>query len=682
MHYSESWLREWVNPDLTLKEFSKLLTKIGLEVEGYENHILDIAIPPNRGDCLSMQGIAREIAAVLHIPLKKHIIPSHPAAIEDVLPIHVRSHKQAPCYIGRIIRNINRHAVTPAWLQERLEACGLNCIHPIVDIVNYVMLELGQPMHAFDLNSIHREIQVRLSKSGEVIILLDGSQKTLDNQTTVIADATKLLAIAGVMGGADSGVTSQTTDIVLESAYFPPADIARARQQYRLQSESATRFERGVDPTIQQVAIERVTTLIVEIAQGEPGPLINRTHKTAITRKKQVTLTQKHLEKVTGICFKNKDVDSIFKSLHFEYQSMRHGWRVTIPPYRFDLSLPEDLIEEIIRFYGLDQLPVQVLKGVLTVIPNTASIGTMSRATGDWHILRQLLSDQGYSEIISYSFVEKTLQLALNPNQTSFELSNPMTAEMSVMRTNLWPGLIQSLLYNLNRQQNHICLFEIGTVFFNEDRSSLAEHPRLAGLIAGSCFEEQWGLQTRDVDFYDIKGHVEALLRHYNVLDQCSFIAETHAALHPGQAAGIYYLNQLIGKVGALHPALLLDLKVTDPVFVFELDLKLLQAIPIKLSAISSFPTIRRDLAILIRETVPAKEIQDTIQLAAGDLLKSVFVFDVYQGTGVPVGQKSIAFALILQHGARTLVDAEVASTMERTVALLEKTFGATLRNG
>ncbi|TAK75082.1 MAG: phenylalanine--tRNA ligase subunit beta [Gammaproteobacteria bacterium] len=661
MKCSESWLREWVNFDLTREKLSDLLTMAGLEVESVEP-VFDISITPNRGDCLSVRGIAREVSALTRAPLTPVAITAIPPASQETLPVTLS--EGCPHYVGRIIRHVKADKPTPAWLQERLQQCGVNSISPIVDVTNYVMLELGQPMHAFDLGKIKQGIIVRQSKAGEKLTLLDGSEKVLDAETLVIADQEKVLAIAGVMGGMESGVTSLTHDIFLESAYFTPTTIARQRQYYLLNSDSAYRFERGVDPTIQREAIERATQLILEIVGGEAGAIIENTSEADLPAQRKIKFSPEKIEKILGFSIPTKEVEAIFKALNFKYDSL--SGQVTTPSYRFDLSLPEDLVEEIARLYGYDKIPVQPIK---------ADLRTHHAAENapDTHPLRLALSHQGFHEIISYSFVDKKLQALLDPQEVPRELVNPITADMAVMRTNLWPGLVNTLLYNKSRQQQRIRLFEMGMCFLTQ------EQLKLGGLVTGLAQQEQWGVPAREVDFFDLKGAIEQLYPF-------TFKPDTHPALHPGQTAGIYAQNQQVGIIGALHPTVTQALDLPCKVFVFELDLTWLRTALQKLAhhhvqEISKFPEIRRDVAILVNQSIPSKDIQDTISKVTGDWLKDCFVFDVYAGKGVPPGLKSIALALILQHPTRTLVDDEVVALMDRVVQTLKDQLGAQLRS-
>jgi phenylalanyl-tRNA synthetase beta chain len=483
------------------------------------------------------------------------------------------------------------------------------------------------------------------------------------------------------MGGLDSSVTTLTKDIFLESAFFAAITVAKQRQFYHLNSESASRFERGVDPTIQREAMDRATQLILDITGGKVGPIIEVLREEDLPSTVTVLLPKDKITRVLGIDLSDAEINEIFKRLQFVSEKTasffkKDHWKVEIPAYRSDISLPEDLIEEIARLYDYDKIPMHALTGCLEA--------QMKMDPGFLHDqLRESLCDQGFHEIVSYSFVDKKLKVLLDPASETIELVNPISADMSVMRTNLLPGLISTLLYNKSRQQHRVRLFEVG-ICFEKVGESLRQPTKLAGLISGLALPEQWGLTSREADFFDLKANVVNLLKLSYPVDDLVFKPANHPAMHPGQTAEIAYQEQKIGVIGALHPAVLqaLDLPPQTNVFVFELDLeKLPDTTPWRYSEISKFPEIRRDLAILVNQAIPVKAIQDTIKLVAGDWLKDVFIFDVYQGKGITPGLKSIALALVLQHPTRTLVDEEVTALMDKVLSTLKGDFGAELRS-
>ncbi len=647
---------------------------LGEDLRNYlklNDYIIDLSITPNRGDCLSIRGVAREISALTQTALHEPEIKVIPPSIKTSLPISVKAPAACPRYVGRIIKGVKADAPTPLWLKERLRRSGIRSITAIVDVTNYVMLELGQPMHAFDLDTIEGSIIVRESQVGEEIALLDGSQKILNADTLIIADKKKPLAIAGVMGGLDSSVTLLTKDIFLESAYFSPEIVAKQRQHYALHSESSYRFERGVDPAMQRQAIERASQLILTIAGGEAGPVEEIVSEKDLPPPRSIKISSSKIAETLGLEIPSTEISAIFTRLGFSFQQEANQWIVVVPTYRFDLSLPEDLIEEIARVYGYDNIPTQNLYAALSV----SDISTQ----GDYS-LRQALKHRAYHEVISYSFIDEQGQALLDPMTKPYALLNPMTSDMAVMRTNLWPGLVNTLIYNKSRQQHRVRLFEIGMCFVSQE-GKLMQQPRLAGLLSGSAMPEQWGETFRQVDFYDLKGDLQDFFLSIGIND-CIFKDDEHAALHPGQTAAIYIGDQKAGVMGALHPHAEQAMGLSDKVFLFELDLNILKK-PIKRlhTEISRYPEIRRDIAILVNQAVPVKEIQDTIRVTAGDWLKDVFIFDVYNGKGISPGLKSIALALIFQHPTRTLVDDEVTACVAHVTAALNKQLGAALRS-
>lgn len=651
--------------------------KIGEDLWTYlqlADYVIDVSITPNRGDCLSIEGMARETAAIMQSPLHKMTVKVAKVTSKDALQVQIEDKIGCPKYLGRVIKNVKADATSPTWLKERLRRSGIRSISPVVDVTNYVMLELGQPMHAFDLAKINKKIIVRKSSKGEEIALLDGSKQTLDNDTMVIADEVNVLAIAGVMGGLDSSVTLLTQDIFLESAYFSPTVVARQRQFYGLNSESAYRFERNIDPGIQLNAIERATQLILEISSGEPGPITSQVNENALPKTNIITLAKNKIDEVLGVIIPLDEIVSILKRLNFGIKKISgETLEVNVPPFRADITLPEDLIEEIARLYGYEKIPSHQIAASLIL---NSSLNTEQ----DISNLRETLTNLGYHEIISYSFTDKKLEDLLDPERTPLMLVNPISSEMAAMRTSLWPGLMNALHYNKSRQQQRIRIFEIGTCFITHD-NQLTHQSNLSGLITGDVTPAQWGNPAREVDFFDLKGDVEHLLKSVLPKDKLFFKPDVHPALHPGQTAAVYFQDQKIGILGRLHPSLEQKLDLNSRVFLFELQLKMINKLQRPhYKEISKFPEIRRDLALLINEAIPAKDIQDRIRESAGDWLKDVFIFDVYQGKGVSPGLKSIAVALILQHATRTLVDDEVTELMERVITALQGQLGAELR--
>ena len=639
------------------------------------DHVIDVGITPNRGDCLSVWGMALEVSALTECEITLPELSAVPASIADVLPVTLKQTQDCPHYVGRVIRKVNASQPSPLWLQEKLRRSGHRSISAIVDVMNYVMLELGQPMHAFDLHKIKTEVVVRLSKSGEQITLLDDSEVTLNDNTLVICDQKTPIAIAGVMGGLDSAVTDATQDIFLESAYFNPQAIARAARHYHLSSDSAYRFERGIDPEIQALAIERATQLILEIVGGEAGPLIDVVDEKTLPTEKQINLRDSQLKKALGCLIPDETVENILRRLGFSVKKSYDAfcWIVTVPARRSDITIEADLVEEIARIYGYANIPSLSPLTKLEVIPCPETEVPLTT-------IRQALVDMGYQEVITYSFVDKKLQETFSPNTIAKELVNPITADMNVMRTNLFPGLVNTFLYNQNRQQTRIRIFETGLRFVQAD-NDLLQQKVLSGLVSGSALPEQWGAKTCGVDFFDVKGDLENLFQVTLEADKFDFRIGRHPGFHPGQTADIFYDGEIIGKFGALHPSLTRVLKIDEKVFLFELLLEKLEVARLPgFKGLSKFPEIRRDLALVIDQAIPSHEIRYTIKTVTGELLQAVNIFDVYQGKGIEPGRKSIALALTLQHASRTLVDEEVADLMERVVASLTERYNAELR--
>lgn len=642
---------------------------IGESLRNYlklDDHILELSITPNRGDCLSVLGIARELAALTPFKWQSPSYAEVKPTIKDVLPITIEDADGCPRYLGRVIKNINLKAPTPLTIKLRLERSGIRSINAVVDITNYVLLEMGQPMHAFDLSELVDGIIVRKAKQNETIRLLDESDVTLNADTVLIADKKKPLAIAGIMGGLHSGISDKTTDVFLEVAYFDPATVAKTRQAFGFHTESAHRFERGVDFNLQMNAMEYATALILEICGGKAGPVIQEA-KDTIPKRSKITLSISKVSKHLGITLKQDTIVELLSRLNMIVEVEKDNLIVTPPSYRFDINLPEDLVEEIARLHGYQHIPLNIPSGRFT-IPKTARLDEVKK------IARQTLMNQGLHEIISYSFVEENKQQLLNPASTMRALANPITTTMNVMRTNLWTGLIETVLYNQNRKQERTHFFEIGTVF-NEKETT-----HLAGVMSGNRYPEQWAQKGKQVNFYDIKGQIENLLSILKI--KANFIASTHAALHPKQQTMIEVDGTGIGVLGMLHPKLTQQFDLLYPVFLFELFLDHIINFNTKIShaEVSKFPEVRRDIAFVVNKSIPYDQIQDTIKSVAGNLLKEVFIFDVYEGDNIPSNLKSVAFAIILQAMDRTLVDEEVTALIDKIIAVLEETYGAELR--
>lgn len=640
---------------------------------------IELDLTPNRGDCLSLAGVAREVGVMTRLDVQPVEIIPQPASIEDRIKINISAAKACPRYAGRVIRNVNTRAATPLWMQEKLRRSGHRSISPLVDITNYVMLELGQPMHAFDLNRIDGGITVRMATEGETLTLLDGEEISLKTDNLVIADQCQALALAGIMGGESSAVTDSTRDILLESAFFAPDAIIGKARTLGLHTDSSHRFERGVSFALQVQAMERATQLVLEIAGGEAGPVIEQVNSDLLPERQAISLKTEKITRVLGIDVDAQDVKDVLTRLEMDVLDSADGWLVTPPAFRFDINYDVDLIEEIGRIYGYDNLPVTQPHGSI-------AMAACPEDRLDELKIKNCLVALGYQEAITYSFVEPGVQKLITPDKQAMRLSNPISDDLSVMRTSLWPGLIQALVYNQNRQQNRIRLFEVGSCFI-PDKEGLQQQMMLAGIINGSAFPEQWGENIRAVDFYDLKADVEALLSLGGDLPGYNFTAEEHAALHPGQSARIYKDNQAVGWLGKLHPNIAKVTDVKSHAILFEIKLSAISTAKVpNFKVLSKFPAIRRDIAIIVDEAVSASAIIDSVSETASTALSedtqvNVQLFDVYKGEGIAPDKKSLALGMTLQQQSRTLKDEEIDELIQKVLSNLEHQYTAKLRD-
>ena len=651
---------------------------LGMNLREYlslDDTIIELDLTPNRGDCLSIAGIARELGVLNSCEVKGMVDPKCDAAIDDEFAVELQADDACTFYAGRVIRGINTQAETPLWMLERLRRSGLRGLSPVVDVTNYVLLELGQPMHAFDLDKLDSQIYVRYAMEGEQLTLLDGKEISLTPDSLVIADQSRALALAGVMGGEDSAVDADTRNIFLESAFFRPEIIAGKARSYGLHTDSSHRFERGVDTGLQVRALERATELILQICGGEAGPVTTQAAASHNQEKNPIHLRTEQIKRILGIEMPVEQVTEIFQRLGMEVKVFPDGWLVKSPSFRFDIQIEADLLEELVRIYGYNNIPRSqpVYQSAIEARPE---------AENDLLRLKQALTGRGYYEAITYSFVDPGVQKILDPDVEAIALANPLSSEMSVMRTTIWAGLLQALKHNINRQQPRVRLFETGLCFMPGGDGAVAgitQTPMFSGAICGDLHDQQWSEKTRRVDFFDLKADVEALLAFSG--RQTVFEAAEHAALHPGQSACVRQDGEIVGWLGALHPNVQKSLDIDPAVFVFELKQSavLTGTIP-AFQPLSRFPEVRRDLAIVVDESVPVAAIMSVIDEASSDLLKESRLFDVYQGQGVDEGRKSVAFGLILQEFSRTLTDHDVESEIENIVSALNQRFAATLR--
>jgi phenylalanyl-tRNA synthetase beta chain len=637
-----------------------------------DDEVIEVDLTPNRGDCLGIRGLAREVAAVLGAPVRDFPVAPVPATIADELPIRLSAGDACPRYAGRIVRAIDPEAKTPLWMLEHLRRSGIRGIHPVVDVTNYVMLELGQPMHGFDLGRIHTGIEVRHARPSETLTLLDGNAIELDTGCLVIADAQRTLALAGIMGGRDSGVDTQTRDVFLESAHFQPLAVAGKARQFGLHTDSSHRFERGVDPELPLRALERATALLLEIAGGKPGPALVAEAKDALSAPSVIVLRRKRLAQQLRLDFEPARVTTILASLGLELvEETPDHWRFRAPSWRFDLSIEADLIEEIARIHGYNELP--------SATPLLAPEIGPSRQR-DLEGSRAVLVQRGYREVICYSFVPAEIAALVTGGAATIPVVNPISAAMSVMRPSLWPGLLLALRHNLNRQQERVRLFETGLRFGGG--SDGEQRMTLAGLITGGREPEGWANARDKVDFFALKGDVEALLAALGIGDQISGERGQHPALHPGQCLRLRdSAGETLGHLGMLSPTVAGELDLDRPVFLFELALdRLPGAGTAAFRPLSRFPGVRRDIAVVVAREVSAAAVLDTVKKASGASLTEARIFDVYQGEHIENNKKSIAISLTFQDSSRTLEDVDVQAAEAAVLEALAAGFGARLR--
>jgi len=651
---------------------------VGADIGEYlklEDRIIEIDLTPNRGDCLSIAGVAREVSAINEQALTLPSTVELAETIPDSFPVELQATEACPRYVGRIIRGIDPQAKTPMWMQEKLRRCDLRPISPVVDITNYVMMELGQPMHGFDFDKLEGGIRVRMAEAGEKITLLDQSEVECRSDTLVIADHRKGLALAGIMGGLESSVQADTTNIFFEAAFFSPVEIAGKARSYGMHTDSSHRFERGVDSQLQLLAMHRATELLIQIAGGQAGPVIDVCETRHMPVAPEVTLRFERIKRLLGVDVSRQAVVSMLTSLQMKLEENADGWLVTPSSFRFDINIEADLIEEIGRMIGYNNIAG-------TREAAHVRVDSFSETQVNLNQLRDVLVEQGFFEAVTYSFVAPEIQAVLHPDQETLPLSNPISADMSVMRTRLLPGLVQALQHNIKRQQNRVRLFESGLCFVPEI-DGLSQRPHIAAVITGSQLDE--GLysvsNSKGVDFFDIKGILESILR-LSGDSGYRFSQTTNSILHPGQGADVYLNDVAIGFVGLLHPSVMATLDLDQPVYVFEIDLKsILQSTLPKFAELSKFPSIRRDISLSVDAQTNVQDLIDCIYTIKSEILQEVFVFDVYTGKEVRNSRKSVALGLILQDFSRTLVDEEVEKLVIKILEQLENQHDAVLRD-
>ncbi len=568
-------------------------------------------------------------------------------------------------------------APTPLWMREKLRRCGIRSIDAVVDVTNYVLLELGQPMHAFDLDRIDGGIVVRMAKEGETLTLLDGNEATLNADTLVIADHQKALAMGGIFGGEHSGVNGETRNVLLECAFFSPLAITGRARRHGLHTDASHRYERGVDPQLQFKAMERATRLLLDICGGEAGPVIDVTSETHLPTRATITLRRSKLDRLIGHHIADAQVTDILKRLGCEVTEGQDEWQAVAPSWRFDIAIEEDLVEEVARVYGYDNIPNEPVQASLVM-------GNHREADLSLKRVKTLLNDHGFQEVITYSFVDPKVQQLLHPGEEALILPSPISSEMSAMRLSLLSGLLTTVVYNQNRQQSRVRIFETGLRFVPDTQADLGirQDLMLAGALCGNRYEEHWDLAKASVDFYDLKGTLESVLELTGKLSEIEFRAEANPALHPGQSAAIYLKGERIGFIGVVHPELERKLDLNGRTLVFELLWSKIseRAIP-QAQEVSRFPANRRDIAVVVAENVPAADILAECKKVGANQVVGVNLFDVYRGKGVAEGYKSLAISLILQDTGRTLEEDEIAATVAKCVTALKERFQASLRD-
>lgn len=642
---------------------------VGTDIVEYlklEDKVFELDLTPNRADCFSLLGLAREVAAIrgyrLEIPCQRSI----PGTRDGTLSVQVKEQQACPRYFVRAVRGLDPGAVTPLWLKERLRRSGVRALHPVVDVMNYVMLDLGQPLHAFDLDKIEGELVVRYATAGERIELIGKGQVELDEHTLLIADTRRPLALAGIAGGADSAVSSTTRNILIECAFFEPTAIAGRARSYGLHTEASLRFERGIDPQLQERAMERASELLDSIAGGEFESIASVAAPLKV--KQPVTLHHDLVTRRLGIEIEADVISEMLTHLGCQVRSCRGGWRCTLPSHRFDLDIEEDLIEEVGRLYGYDKI------GRNQVAVADRVHGRIEDGRKPRDDYRDRLVGRGYFEVMTYSFVDPALSSRFG-SQPALELENPISPTASVMRASPWPGLLKVLVHNLHRQQERVRIFELGQCF---DRQS--ERSVLGGLAYGDVYPEQWGEASRAIDFHDVKGDLYALLAGYSARLSC--VASRRPGLHSGQAATIALDGNDIGCLGALSPTIAQQLGVAGDVFLFEIELdKLMPLEAVQASAMSRYPSVRRDISLWVPIGIDAADILACIDRLGIRSLQRVVLFDVYADKKRESGRKSITLGLIFQGISSTLEEQVCTDSVERVVTTLADRLKIRFRN-
>ena len=676
-----SWLRSFVKPRLSTEALAHKLTMSGLEVESIGRvaggeRVLNFKLTPNRADCLSVLGIAREVAALTGAKLAAPAIGPVPAQNGAKHRVRLTHPRGCGRFAGRVIGNVDAAAPTPLWMRERLERAGQRSISALVDVTNYVMLELGRPLHVYDLDKLKGPIEVRWGKPGERVLLLNEQEVEVDESVLCITDDSGVIGLAGIMGGESTKAGPGTKNIFLESAFFFPEAVAGRARRYNFASDASHRFERGVDFANNVAGIERATRLILDICGGEPGPTVDQVAR--LPARKPVRMRVERARKVIGVPVTAGEMAAIFRRLGLPFLRRRDAFVVTPPSFRFDLEIEEDLIEEVARLYGFERIPALPprVEALMSADPE---------ARRSLHELRERLAAADYHEVINFSFVEPAWEADFAGEANPIRLLNPIASQLSVMRSSLIGSLLANLRHNQARKLARIRVFEIGRVYLRDAAAGdgplavagLRQPVRVAAAAYGPAFDEQWGAPSRAVDFFDLKSDLEALAA------PCAarFEAAPHPAFHPGRSARVLLEGRPAGWIGELHPKWQQKYELAQPVALFELEAGILQEPPLpRFVAPSKFPPVVRDLSVLVDAAIGAQAMLDAIQAEKPPIVLEVRVFDLYHGPSLPAGKKSLAFRVVMQHTERTLTDAEADAASEALRHLLERRFGASLR--
>jgi phenylalanyl-tRNA synthetase beta chain len=648
---------------------------VGQSIRDYldlDDNVFELKLTPNRADCLSLTGVAREVAAIAGAQVKFVEVPDVAATIADQRAVVLDAPAACPLYCGRVIKGVDARAATPEWMKRRLERSGIRAISALVDVTNYVMLELGQPLHAFDNTRLEGVVHARMARPEEKLLLLNEQTIAVDADILMISDDAKPLAMAGIMGGEESGITLETGELFLESAFFAPKAIAGRARRYGFASDASHRFERGVDFGGTRRAIERATRLILDICGGEAGPVVEA--RAEMPARNPVRLRTARAAMVLGMALTAEQIARLFSSLGLPFAREGDDFLVTPPTWRFDIEIEEDLIEEIARLHGYDNIPAPAPRGPLTMLVQPEAQRPQAR-------IRQFLVDRGYQEVVNFAFVEEAWEADFAANTEPIRLANPIASQMAVMRSTLFGGLISNLVTNLRRKQSRVRLFETGRTFHRDAGggpvAGFHQPWKLSGLAYGGALPEGWGSGTRKVDFYDVKGDLEALLAPAGL----HFEKLVHPALHPGRAARMILEGSEIGCLGELHPEWVQKYDLPQAPVVFEIDFAAVTAAGVPAFVeVSKFPPVIRDLAIVVDQSLSLQALLDGLQGKLPPLIQDIQLFDVYAGKGVPENKKSLAFRIVMQDTQRTLQDTEVELAVQQLVSCLEQAFAAQLR--